>query len=141
MAAERGAAAGEGVDDERVVDDEFLPVVVRPSPRYGRFLGAGIFLGLLTAVLLTFLSGTGPDGADVLGAGASGILRVFGVYAAVCVAGGLLLTGTLALVLDRIVSRHARSAQAEHLTTLVVDLDAPVHDDVPRWVRDEDDLP
>jgi len=140
MAAERGASAGGGVDDERVVDDEFLPVVVRPSPRYGRFLGTGIALGLLTAIVLTFVSGSGPDAGDALGAGASGVLRVFGVYAAVCIAAGLLLMGTLALVLDRIVSRHAHAARAEHVTTLVVDLDAPVDDDVPPWVRDEDDV-
>ncbi|HYJ48892.1 MAG TPA: hypothetical protein VEX12_03160 [Microbacterium sp.] len=141
MAAERGASAGEGVEDEHVVDDEFLPVVVRPSPRYGRFLGAGIILGLLVAAALTFFSGNGPDAADPLGAGASGVLRVFGVYAAFCVACGLLLMGTLALVLDRVVSKRARPARAEHVTTLVVDLDAPANDKAPRWVRDEDDLP
>ena len=62
MAAERGASAGEGVDDERVVDDEFLPVVVRQSPRYGRFLGAGIVGGLLVAAILTFVSGAATRG-------------------------------------------------------------------------------
>ena len=140
MAAERGPSAGEGVEDEHVVDDEFLSVLVRPSPRYGRFLGAGIVLGLLVAVILTFIAGNGPDATDPLGAGASGVLRVFGVYAAFCVACGLLLMGTLALVLDRVVSKRARPARAEHVTTLVVDLDAPANDRAPRWVRDEDDV-
>ncbi|GAA3201219.1 hypothetical protein [Microbacterium terregens] len=138
MAAERGSSADEGIENGRVVDDEFLTVVVRPSPRYGRFLGAGIVLGLVVAAILTFA--TGWAGGDPFGGGASGWLRVFGVSAAVCVAAGLLVTGTLALVLDRIVSGHARPARAEHVTTLVVDLDAPADDDEPPWVRDVDDL-
>lgn len=140
MAAERGASTGEGVDDERVVDDEFLPVVVRQSPRYGRFLGAGIVGGLLVAAILTFVSGAATEAGDPFGAGAAASLYSFGVMAAVCVACGLLLMGTLALVLDRIVSKHARPARAEHLTTLVMDLDAPANDDVPRWVSDDEDL-
>ncbi|MCR2762662.1 hypothetical protein NQ152_03975 [Microbacterium sp. zg.B48] len=138
MAAERGASADGGVDDGRVVDEEFLTVVVRPSPRYGRFLGAGIVLGLVAAAIITFTS-SGAAG-DPFDAGASGLLRVFGVAAGVCVAAGLLITGTLALILDRIVSAHARPARAEHVTTIVVDLDAPADDEAPQWARDADDL-
>ena len=59
------------------------------------------------------------------------MLRVFGVYAAVCVGVGLLIMGLLAIVLGRISSKHARPARAEHATTLVMDLESPVNDDVP----------
>jgi hypothetical protein len=140
MAARRGDPAGRGVEDEHVVDQEVLPVVVHSSPRYGRFLGIGIALGLLAGAALTLLSGIGdPDGP--LSAGAGGVLRVFAVYAAACVGVGLVVMGLLAVALDRHSLRRARAAHAEHATTLVMDLDSPVNDDVPQWVRDADDVP
>lgn len=140
MAATRGDPVGKGVDDEHVVDQEFQRVVVHSSPRYGRFLMIGVVFGLIAAAVLTFLSGQNADPGGPLAAGPSGVLRVFGVYAAACVGAGLLVMGVLAIVLDRLSLRRARSAQAEHATTLVMDLDSPVNDDVPQWVRDSDDL-
>jgi len=140
MAAERREPAGKGVDDEHVIDQEVLPVFVHSSPRYGRFLFIGIVLGLLVAVTLTVVSGLTDDPGGPLSTGVSGVLRVFGVYAAVCVGVGLLVMGLLAIILGRVAAKHGRSARAEHDTTLVMDLDAPVNDDVPRWVRDADDL-
>lgn len=149
MAAERRASAGEGSDDERVVDErvvdervideEVTTVVVHSSPRYGRFLAIGVILGLLVAAILTFASGVDADPGGPLST-ASGVLRVFGVSAAVCVGAGLVLMGSLAIVLDRRSSKRARAARAAHATTLVMDLDAPANDDIPAWVRDEDDL-
>jgi hypothetical protein len=48
--------------------------------------------------------------------------------------------GLLAIALGRASAKRAHPARAEHDTTLVVDLAAPVNDDVPRWVRDSEDL-
>ncbi|SFR89726.1 hypothetical protein SAMN04487846_0377 [Microbacterium sp. cf046] len=140
MTAERGDPAGRAVGDEHVVDEEVLPVVVHSSPRYGRFLMIGVVIGLVVAAVLTFLSGVNDEPGGPLSTGASGVLRVFGVYAAVCVGIGLVVMGLLAILLGRRSLKHARSARAEHATTLVMDLDTPVNDDVPRWVRDDDDL-
>lgn len=140
MAAERGDPAGKGFDDEHIIDQEVLPVIVHSSPRYGRFLAIGVVLGLLAAAILTFVSGLTGDPGGPLSAGLSGVLRVYGVYAAVCVGLGLLVMGLLAIVLDRRSAKHARSARAEHATTLVLDLESPVNDDIPAWVRDADDL-
>ena len=140
MAARRGDPAGRSVDDEHVVDQEVLPVVVHSSPRYGRFLGIGIVFGLLAGAVLTLLSGIDDPGGP-LSTGASGVLRVFAIYAAACVGIGLVVMGLLAVALDRRSLRRARAAHAEHATTLVMDLDSPVSDDVPQWVRDADDVP
>jgi hypothetical protein len=140
MAATRGESAGREVGDEHVVDQEVLRVVVHSSPRYGRFLGIGVFVGLFAAVTLTFLSSLTDAPGGPLSTGAGGVLRVFAVYAAVCVGAGLLVMGLLAIALGRASAKRARSARAEHDTTLVVDLAAPVNDDVPRWVRDSEDL-
>lgn len=139
MAAKRGGSADGNVGDERVVDQEMLHVVVHSSPRYGRFLGIGIFGGLLVAAALTFLSGLSED-AGPISSGPSGVLLVFAVNAAVCVGIGLVITGSLAIILDRFALSRARSATAEHATTLVINMDRPVNDDVPLWVRDSDDL-
>jgi hypothetical protein len=140
MAARRGDPAGRSVDDEHVVDQEVLPVVVHSSPRYGRFLGIGIVLGLVAGAVLTLLSGIDDPGGP-LSTGASGVLRVFVIYAAACVGIGLVVMGLLAVTLDRRSLRRAHAAHAEHATTLVMDLDSPVNDDVPQWVRDADDVP
>lgn len=140
MAARRGEAAGTNADDEHVVDQEFLAVVVHSSPRYGRFLGIGVALGLVIAAVLTFIAGITDDPGGPLSTGAGGVLRVFALYAAVCVAVGLVVMGVLAMLLDRASLKRAKAAHAEHATTLVVDMRSPVNDDVPRWVRDADDL-
>jgi hypothetical protein len=140
MAARRGDAARRDTDDEHVVDQEFLEVVVHSSPRYGRFLGIGVGVGLLVATVLTIIAGVTDEGGGPVSTGAGGILRVFALYAGVAVALGLLIMGLLAMMLDRRSLRRARAAHAEHATTLVMDLDSPVTDDVPLWVRDADDL-
>jgi hypothetical protein len=139
MAARRGDAAGGDTDDEHVVDQEYLAVVVHSSPRYGRFLGIGVVVGLVVAAILTLVAGVTDDPGGPLSTGASGVLRVFALYAAVCVAVGLVVMGVLAMVLDRRSLKRAHAARAEHATTLVMDLESPVTDDVPRWVRDADD--
>ncbi len=138
MARARAAAPGPPDDDDHVVDDEVVSVVVRRSPRYGRFLILGIVGGLLVAGVLTAIEAATGDPGGPLSTGASGFLRVFGALAAVCVGIGLLVTGLLAIVLDRVVGRRIRPETAERATVLTDDLKSPVSDDPPRWVGDPD---
>ncbi|MET0672094.1 MAG: hypothetical protein ABWY37_01245 [Microbacterium pygmaeum] len=140
MDAEHGAPETPRVDGERVVDSQVLPVVIRSTPRYGRFLWTGVVVGLLVAVVLTYSASLTEQPGGPMSTGASGILWVFAVYAAVCVAMALLLMGLLVMVLARHSSHRVRSARAEHETTLVDDLRHPVTDDIPRWVLDAEDL-
>ena len=132
--------SSDGSDDERIVDRQVLPVVVHATPRYGRFLGIGVVAGLVVAAVLVWLSGMADSAGGPLSTGASGLLRVFAVYAAACVGAGLVIMGTLALVLGRVGARRARFAHAEHDTALSIDMSAPANDDLPRWVRDGTDL-
>ena len=127
-------------DDERIVDRQVLPVVIHATPRYGRFLGVGVAAGLVVAAVLVWIAGVTGETGGPLSTGASGLLRVYAVYAAACVGVGLVLMGTLALVLGRIGARRARFAHAEHDTALSIDMSAPANDDLPRWVRDATDL-
>ncbi len=140
MDAEPGSPESSGVDDERVVDHQVLPVVIRSTPRYGRFLWIGIVAGLLVAVALTFAAGRTEAPGGPMSTGAGGVLWVFAVYAAAAVATGLLVMGVLALFLARRGSLRPRAARASHDTTLRVDLRPPANDDIPRWVLDADDL-
>lgn len=140
MAARRGEPAGTDDDHEHVIDQEVLPVIVHSTPRYGRFLALGVAAGLVMAVILTVAAGSAADPGGPMSAGASGVLRVFGVYAAVCVAAGLLVMAVLALVLGSRSGRRGHPARAEHATTLVMDLDTPGSDDAPRWVGEADDV-
>jgi hypothetical protein len=138
MAAMPGDAAPHA--NEHVVDEEVRAVVVHSSPRYGRFLGIGVVAGLVAAAVLTALASITDAPGGPLSTGAGGVLRVFAIYAAVCVGVGLLGMGLLAMSLDRRSLKRATRAHAEHATTLVVNLDAPASDDVPQWVRDADDV-
>jgi len=92
--------------------DEIVEVRVRRSPRYGVFLVLGAALGVLVAMILTFaFDSTGK----VAGNGAvysQG--QVFGFLALVGIAVGLAVGGLVALVLDRIVGRRARTARVDH---------------------------
>lgn len=137
MAAPRAAAPDP--DDEHVVDHEVRAVVVHSSPRYGRFLMIGVVLGVIAGVLLTIIAALTDDPGGPLSSGSGGVLRVFALYAAACIAVGLVVMGVLAMALDRRSLARARAARAEHATTLVLDLDAPVNDDIPQWVRDAED--
>ncbi|GAA2980942.1 putative membrane protein [Microbacterium terrae] len=123
--------------DDHIVDEELREVVVRRTPRYGRIFGIGIAGGLVAAVIVVALSG-GPSGLPATGA--AGVMRGFGVVAAVCVAVGLLVSAIVVIVLDRRASRRVHPGTADHTTSLSDDLAHPVTDDAPRWVRDEDDL-
>ncbi|WES63749.1 hypothetical protein P0L94_14920 [Microbacter sp. GSS18] len=138
MARIRGAAADSPDDDDHVVDDEVVSVVVRRSPRYGRFLMIGLFGGLIVAGILTAVEAATGDPGGPLSTGASGFLRVFGALAAVCVGAGLAIMGVLAIVLDRVVGRRIRPETAERATVLTDDLTSPVTDDPPRWIGDAD---
>lgn len=137
MAGARGAAAEIPSENDHIVDDEVVSVVVRRSPRYGRFLLVGVLLGIAAAGLLTWIeAATGGPGGP-LTTGASGFLRVFGALAAVCVGAGLLIFGMLAIVLERMIGRRGHAEIAERATVLTDDLISPVSDDPPRW----DDAP
>ncbi|GAB3603146.1 hypothetical protein [Microbacterium aureliae] len=141
MAGVRSAAAGgpDPSEHDHIVDDEVVSVVVRRSPRYGRFLLLGIVSGLVVAGILTAIAAATGDPGGPLSTGASGFLRVFGALAAVCVGAGLFLFGMLAIVLDRMIGRRQRAEIAERATVLTDDLTSPVSDDPPRWVDEQAD--
>ena len=93
----------EHIDHEASVD-----VVVRRSPRYGRFLIIGAIVGVIAALILTTVFGPSAD-VEATSAKTFSFGQVFGFIALVCVAAGALLSGLLALVLDPRLGRRART--------------------------------
>ncbi|WP_426323018.1 hypothetical protein [Microbacterium sp. E-13] len=140
MTRARTGAAGADDPDEHVINEELESVRVRRAPRIGHIMGGGIALGLLAAVVLTAGAAATEEPGGPLSTGASGYLRVFGVFAVICGGLGLLVASLTVLVLDRVVGGRRRSVIAEHATTLTDDLVSPVTDDVPKWVQDAAEL-
>jgi hypothetical protein len=136
MAARRGAS---DPASEHLVDTEVVAVLVRRGPRYERLLLVGVVAGLLAALAMTGVAALTEAPGGPLSTGLSGLIWVFGVYAAVFVGAGLLVMGVLAIVLGSR-SKRRRSARARHETTLVHDTRAPTNDDAPRWAVQADDL-
>ncbi|WP_353826410.1 hypothetical protein [Agromyces sp. SYSU T0242] len=89
-------------------------VTVRRTPRYGSFLLLGAVVGVIVALVLTFVFPENPEFDRS---------QVFGFLLLWCGAGGLALGGAAALVIDRVLARRRGTAVAEHESTHVVEDD------------------
>lgn len=99
---------------ERVVSESVDSVTVRRAPRYYRFMAVGLVVGVIITVVATFSFPQREDEefSQLQVLGFTGIFVV-----AICVALGALV----AIVLDRVSRRRARTVAMEH----VVERDAP----------------
>lgn len=87
-------------------------ITVRRAPKYVPFLVLGGLVGFGVAAFLAY----GLPGDEAYDAGA-----VFGFFLILCGAGGVILGGTLALILDRLSVRRARHAVVESVPDSVPD--------------------
>lgn len=94
---------------------EIVEARVRRSPRYSRFLVVGAVIGVVVAAILAF----GVERVDMpqVGEAVFSDGQVFGFLSLIGIATGLLLGGTVALILDRIVGRTTRTVRVDHETT------------------------
>ncbi|WP_368498449.1 hypothetical protein [Herbiconiux sp. A18JL235] len=99
---------------ERVVRESVDSVTVRRAPRYYRFMAVGLIVGVIITVVATYSFPQQEDEefSQLQVLGFTGIFVV-----AICVALGALV----AIVLDRVSRRRARTVAMEH----VVERDAP----------------
>lgn len=87
-------------------------VTVRRAPRYPAFIGLGVVLGALVALVLTFAY---PENGEFDRGQVFGFLLLwFGAF-------GAALGGVVALVVDRRLAKRAGSAVAEHESTHFVE--------------------
>ncbi len=114
-----GMAEQHRVPHERI-EDHFETATVRRAPRYSAFLGLGAALGILTALVLTFGVGGAIDISPATGLEYSDG-QVFGFLALICIPIGLVIGGTVALILDRAAGRRARSVTVDRETIRIVE--------------------
>ncbi|MGR2752669.1 hypothetical protein [Agromyces arachidis] len=103
-------APGEHLETEVTSD----AVTVRRAPRYPAFILAGVALGVLVALVLTFAF---PENAEFDRG------QVFGFLLLWSGAIGAALGGAVALLVDRSLARRGRGAVAEHEATHYVEDD------------------
>lgn len=92
--------------------DDIETVSVRRAPKYGVFLGAGAFVGILFALILTFaIDGTGVSPYTQV---VYSQLQVFGFTALICVVAGVTAGAVVALVFERVLGRRTRQVIVDH---------------------------
>lgn len=92
--------------------DDIETVTVRRAPKYGVFLAAGAFVGILVALVLTFVI----DGADVspYTQVVYSQLQVFGFTALICVVVGVSIAAVIALIFERTLGGRTRRVIVDH---------------------------
>lgn len=94
------------------VRDDIETVSVRRAPKYGVFLAAGAFIGILVALILTFAiqgSGMSPYTQVVYSE-----LQVFGFTALICIVVGCTVGAVVALIFERTVGSRTRQVIVDH---------------------------
>ena len=107
---------GEAADpSETIVEDRIERVRVRRAPKFSMFVSVGAVVGLLTALALTYgYDGTANQSANTGMVYSQG--QVFGFLTLICVAVGVAVFATLAIVLDRRSSRRTREVTVDRET-------------------------
>ena len=108
MDVDADAPAGEHLETDVTSD----AVTVRRAPRYPAFIGLGVVLGALVALVLTFAF---PESGEYDRG------QVFGFLLLWCGAFGAALGGVTALVIERMLARRAGAGVAEHESTPLVE--------------------
>ncbi|HAM27766.1 MAG TPA: hypothetical protein DCP11_14010, partial [Microbacteriaceae bacterium] len=99
-------------------------VRIRRAPRYPIFLIVGAGLGAIVTLVLTALFPADPS---------VGFGPLFGYFAIYGIPAGVVLGALVALVLDRVSTRRAKSIVMEHTTVdpLPLDVEAPADEKAP----------
>ena len=106
-AVDDAAVESGAVDKPAMIVDHIETVRVRRAPKYSVFLAVGAALGLLVAMILTFVfNGTGGISPN------TGLVysqsQVFGFLALIFITVGIVAGGVTALILDRVLARRTR---------------------------------
>jgi hypothetical protein len=94
-------------------------VRVRRAPRYGAFLVVGGLFGFVATLVLTSLF---PIDENV---GFTALLAYFSCFG---IPAGVVVGAVVAMVLDRVTGRRARTVAAEHATTEAAPVEGEIED-------------
>jgi hypothetical protein len=111
-AVDDAAVESGAVDRPAMIVDHIETVRVRRAPKYSVFLAVGAALGLLVAMILTFVfNGTGGISPN------TGLVysqsQVFGFLALIFITVGIVAGGVTALILDRVLARRTREVTVD----------------------------
>jgi len=114
-----GDSPGTVADADTEISVSRDTAVVRRAPRYGRFITLGALVGAVVALILTFAFSGQPEQPEV----ALGFDRgqVFGFLLLLCATVGAALGAAVALLIDRLSARRAKSVTVVHESTHHVD--------------------
>jgi hypothetical protein len=106
------AAASAPHEPRVLIEDHLESVRVRRAPKYAVFLAVGAALGLVVAMILTFVfNGTGDVSPN------TGLVytqtQVFGFLALICITVGVVVGAVVALILDRVLARRAHAVTVD----------------------------
>ena len=106
------AAASTPHEPRVLIEDHLESVRVRRAPKYSVFLAVGAALGLVVAMILTFVfNGTGDVSPN------TGLVytqtQVFGFLALICITVGVVVGAVVALILDRALARRAHAVTVD----------------------------
>src|SRR5512134_135536 len=99
------SAVSNGAEPAAVIVEHIETVRVRRAPKYSVFLAVGAGLGIVVAMILTFVfNGTGGISPN------TGLVysqaQVFGFLSLIFITVGVVVGGATALVLDRVLARR-----------------------------------
>lgn len=95
-----------------------VEATVRHVPRYGVFMGIGVVVGIIAAVILTWTGSFEESQAlDVVYPAG----QVFGFLLLWTVPAGIALGGIVGLILERVARRHDRVVRVDRETIIEVD--------------------
>lgn len=114
------AAASAHHEPRVLVEDHIEKVRVRRAPKFSVFIALGAALGIVVAMILTFVfNGTGdisPNTGLVYSQG-----QVFGFLALACITVGVVVGAVVALILDRTLARRTREVTVDRESVHVED--------------------
>lgn len=113
-------AARPQAEPAAIIVDHIETVRVRRAPKYSVFLAAGAAVGILVAMILTFVyDGTGgisPNTGLVYSQ-----MQVFGFLALIFITVGVVAGGVTALILDRVLAKRTREITVDRESVRIED--------------------
>jgi len=114
------AVSNDAAEPAAIIVDHIETVRVRRAPKYSVFLAVGAGLGILVAMILTFVyngtAGISPNTGLVYSQ-----TQVFGFLSLLFVTVGVVAGGVTALILDRVLARRTREVMVDRESVRIED--------------------
>jgi len=118
--APASVVSNDAAEPSAIIVDHIETVRVRRAPKYSVFLAVGAGLGIVVAMILTFVyngtAGISPNTGLVYSQ-----TQVFGFLSLIFVTVGVVAGGVTALILDRVLARRTREVTVDRESVRIED--------------------